>query len=373
MEDTPTYPAGRVFLEVRHGHGVGTRMELERFPLVIGRGSDADVRLPDAADRPTLSRRHARLNLVGGVLVVEDLSTNGTRVGERLLSRGEPFPLQYGQMLMLGTSIGVTIEKVDQPSPGENPYAEGQVNAGPRLEIRFLGPPTVRVDGREIPGSAWQTRKAFALFAFLVDHHPRAVAATRLVDTLWEDQSDDPRQVLHASVSRVRRALRSAQATGPDLIRHDHGLYSLSGVSALHYDVQRFEAAVDRGMGTDSLLDLEEATSLFGEFLEGSAEDWVQARRHHLTVRWHEATDRLAALYERAGAVPQARTVLQRVIARDPCHEPAWLALMRSSMAEGRRDEAVRQYEGCAAALRRHLDIAPGPELTTLLRRIQEK
>lgn len=372
MEDTPTYPAGRVFLEVRHGPGTGTRVELERFPLVIGRGSDADVQLPDAADRPTMSRLHVRLNLVGGVLVVEDLSTNGTCVGERLLPRGEPFPLQYGQVLMLGATTGVTVERVEQAPTGEGPRVEEVPLALPRLEVRFLGPPTVHLDGHEIPGSAWQTRKAFALLAFLVDHHPRAVAATRLVDTLWEDQLDDPRQVLHASVSRVRRALRSAHSANLDLIRHDHGLYSFNPACSLHYDVQRFEAAVERGLGSDSASDLEEAASLFGEFLEGNAEDWVQSRRHHLTARWHEATDRLAALYEAAGAVSQARSVLQRVIARDPCHEPAWLALMRRSVAEGRRDEAVRQYEACAAALRRHLDIAPGPELMGLFRSIQE-
>jgi pSer/pThr/pTyr-binding forkhead associated (FHA) protein len=50
--------------------------------LVVGRGTDADLRIND----PGVSRRHAELRLEAGDVVVEDLgSTNGTLVdGERV-------------------------------------------------------------------------------------------------------------------------------------------------------------------------------------------------------------------------------------------------------------------------------------------------
>jgi pSer/pThr/pTyr-binding forkhead associated (FHA) protein len=71
-----------------------------RFPFVIGRGPDSDLRLFD----PALSCRHCVLDLRNGRLIVGDLdSRNGTEVnGERI---GEPRPLADGDLLWVGGSV----------------------------------------------------------------------------------------------------------------------------------------------------------------------------------------------------------------------------------------------------------------------------
>lgn len=75
--------AGRQVLVVRSRHGeVGKRVTVDRFPFVIGRGSQAHL----ALDTEKASRMHARIEQIDGAWQVLDLgSANGTFLnGERL-------------------------------------------------------------------------------------------------------------------------------------------------------------------------------------------------------------------------------------------------------------------------------------------------
>lgn len=78
------------------------RSELMAHPLglTIGRHPALAERV---LDEPSVSRRHARLALDGGVLVVEDLnSLNGTLVDGEELEPFAPRRLSPGQTLTLG-------------------------------------------------------------------------------------------------------------------------------------------------------------------------------------------------------------------------------------------------------------------------------
>ena len=79
--------------------GPGTRHELTTGRNVIGRGTEADIRLPDTG----VSRKHVDVVLDGGTAMVEDLgSTNGTLVNGRRVSR---LALADGDVIRIGHSV----------------------------------------------------------------------------------------------------------------------------------------------------------------------------------------------------------------------------------------------------------------------------
>jgi hypothetical protein len=79
--------------------GPGTRHELTTGRNVIGRGTEADIRLPDTG----VSRKHVDVVLEGAVATAEDLgSTNGTLVNGRRISRQ---PLSDGDVIRIGHSV----------------------------------------------------------------------------------------------------------------------------------------------------------------------------------------------------------------------------------------------------------------------------
>jgi FHA domain-containing protein len=79
--------------------GPGTRHVLEPGSNVLGRGTDADIRLPDTG----VSRKHADVQLEGGTVTVEDLgSTNGTLVNGRRVGRQD---LADGDVIRIGHSV----------------------------------------------------------------------------------------------------------------------------------------------------------------------------------------------------------------------------------------------------------------------------
>jgi hypothetical protein len=79
--------------------GPGTKHVLAQGSNVLGRGTEADIRLPDTG----VSRKHADVQLHGGTVTVEDLgSTNGTLVNGRRVGRQE---LADGDVIRIGHSV----------------------------------------------------------------------------------------------------------------------------------------------------------------------------------------------------------------------------------------------------------------------------
>ena len=87
-------------LLVVEGENPGTRAELADAPLLIGRGSDAAIKLDD----DYVSTRHARIASSGDQWYVEDLgSTNGTYVGPVRIT--QPTTIGLGVQVRVGKTI----------------------------------------------------------------------------------------------------------------------------------------------------------------------------------------------------------------------------------------------------------------------------
>ncbi|MGE0448810.1 MAG: PP2C family protein-serine/threonine phosphatase [Vicinamibacterales bacterium] len=88
------------YLVALEGAEPGRIVEITTEPVTIGRDATQTIVVPDAE----LSRRHARVFVVAGMVLAEDLkSTNGTFVdGSRITS---PTPLNEGSLLRLGRQV----------------------------------------------------------------------------------------------------------------------------------------------------------------------------------------------------------------------------------------------------------------------------
>ncbi len=85
---------------VVEGANAGERAELDAAPILIGRGSDAAIRLDD----DYVSTRHARIAASGDQWFVEDLgSTNGTYIGSARIT--QPTTLTLGTQVRIGKTI----------------------------------------------------------------------------------------------------------------------------------------------------------------------------------------------------------------------------------------------------------------------------
>jgi pSer/pThr/pTyr-binding forkhead associated (FHA) protein len=85
---------------VVEGSNVGERAELDQAPILIGRGTDAAIRLDD----DYVSTRHARIASSADQWFVEDLgSTNGTYVGTARIT--QPTTLTLGTQVRIGKTI----------------------------------------------------------------------------------------------------------------------------------------------------------------------------------------------------------------------------------------------------------------------------
>jgi pSer/pThr/pTyr-binding forkhead associated (FHA) protein len=99
---TRTKPAKRprgapTHVVVLDGANAGETVPLDRAPILIGRGSDAAIRLDD----DYVSTRHARIASSGDQWFVEDLgSTNGTYMGAHRLT--QPTSLTLGSKVRIG-------------------------------------------------------------------------------------------------------------------------------------------------------------------------------------------------------------------------------------------------------------------------------
>ena len=82
------------------GPNAGQSVPLGTEPILLGRGTDAAIRLDD----DYVSTRHARFATNGEQWFVEDLgSTNGTFIGKQRVT--SPLPVQIGTSVRLGKTI----------------------------------------------------------------------------------------------------------------------------------------------------------------------------------------------------------------------------------------------------------------------------
>ena len=238
------------------------------------------------------------------------------------------------------------------------------------MEFRILGPLEVWSEGRQLPLGGLKPR---ALLAVLLLHANEVVAADRLIDDIWgEDSPKRAAVALRVNVSRLRKTLPA------DVLTTGSPGYFVR-VEPDELDLHRFERLVDEGrsllarrFAAEASERLRDALALWrGPALADFAyESFAQAAIGRLEEI------RLAALELRIeadlalGRHDELVGELEALVAEHPLRERLQMNLMTALYRSGRQAEALDAYQTARRALVDELGIEPSAGLQELERAI---
>ncbi len=236
---------------------------------------------------------------------------------------------------------------------------------GDGLGIRLLGAFAVRVAGTPVPDGAWRLRRAKSLVKALALAPERRLHREQVVELLWPG-GEPVGNGLHQVLYSARRALGAGEHL---LLRDD--VIVLAG-DDVWIDVDAFDAAAAAARHARTIDSYRAASDRYaGELLpEDRYEDWTTARRESLRETHLALLVELAELQAGADDVGGAIATLQRAVVEDELHEVAHRALIRLFAQDGRRQQALSQYQQLREVLRRELAADPDPETRRLYREI---
>jgi DNA-binding SARP family transcriptional activator len=246
------------------------------------------------------------------------------------------------------------------------------------LAVQCLGPFCVMHGERRL--EPWPSRRAKAVFKYLVVHRERPVAKETLMDVFWPDTGvSAARNNLNVAVHSLRRFLRDAHTEVSHVVFRD-GSYLIDPALPVWVDAAEFERLADAGEQheragrlPEAVRDLHAAEALYqgGLFDDDPYEEWMLARRRELQDRYVGVLERLGELYRVARDDRGCLDVARKVVAVEPFREAAHRELMRCYARQGQQHLALRQFLDCAAALQDVLDTRPEPQTLELYERIR--
>ena len=231
------------------------------------------------------------------------------------------------------------------------------------VRVRLLGTFLVSVGRRVIGEDAWRLKKAAALVKLLALAPDHRLHSEQLIEWLWPDldpvaAANNLRHTLHVA----RRILDPDPETASRYLRVHDGRLALCPVGTLWVDVEAFEEATRTARRGRESAAYRAAVDLYvGDLLpEDRYEGWAEQRREELRQKHLALLVEIAVLYEEQGELALAIAALRRVVEGDPAHEDAHVGLMRLLAANGRRREAIVQYQQLRRVLSEHLGVEPG-------------
>ena len=178
--------------------------------VVVGRGEDADVHLPDSK----ASRRHARFHVGdSGDIEIEELgSANGTYVLDRRLGSAEKVKVNAGEAIRIGTLL--LMIDFDRPAGARPPLARAELEA--RIEWE-------RARAEAMAG-------VFSVACVLADAGT-AAAALRSIDVVG-NYGVRQQAILLPGLTRDAAAVLARAFAGSDTVRTGVASYPADGSSA---------------------------------------------------------------------------------------------------------------------------------------------
>lgn len=226
------------------------------------------------------------------------------------------------------------------------------------IELAFLGTPLLRRGEQPVH---YARAKGLALLLYLAITRV-AQPREHMLDLLW------PESLPQAARKNMRNTLWSLRdALGDDVLVLNAANIQLS--AAVTVDVHRLEDGLLllEGGNIHDLLNV--VQQYRGPLADGLTvqeapefELWLTVERERIAATYVRLLTQVLRVYGNAGEWQQVIDYAQRLIAVDPLHESAHLAIIEAYMRLGQRTQATQQYALLTDILQRELAVAPLPE-----------
>ena len=246
----------------------------------------------------------------------------------------------------------------------------------PALYVTCFGRFEVRRSDQQI--TLCTSRSGQTILRYLITQPGHRASLDKIMDVCWpEDERPAALHKLRVAVSALRCSLNKDCSTqyGSGYILCKAEVYQLNPEVAVRSDVDDFLLLYQAGReakGRCMIEQYEAACNLYtGPFLiEDLYADWSLIQRTQLSNIHLLMCNVLADHYLGVGCYEDAVKWASRVLKENRCDENAHRKIMHAYAFQGRRDEALRQYQSCEHTLREELAMTPVPETTRLLQRI---
>ncbi len=246
---------------------------------------------------------------------------------------------------------------------------------GPELRIRVLGRTQVESLEDSFDGN-WLSERPGQILKYLVCERTRVVVVDEIAESIWPDAGRRGVANARFAIHRLRLKLepRRAAHDAPAFVVSRGSGYALDR-DRIWIDADEFERAIDEGRAAMARLDsaaaaqhLERANGLYrGAFLADEPyADWAIDERNRLAGMAVSALRVLTALAHERGDSTEAIRHLQRLAELEPLDSAVHRELIRALLAEGRRSDAKRRFDGFAQRLRRALGQEPEFDIRSL-------
>ncbi len=255
-------------------------------------------------------------------------------------------------------------------------YSDENSDTLPALYITCFGRFQVRRLGQTLV--LCSNRNAQSIFRYMMAQAEHRASMDILMALLWpEDEPVVAHHKLQVSVSALRRSLNQdyVNDAGSGYILCKNRVYELNPHVALQTDVDEFLEYYQAGRqssGNVMVAYYKRACDLYtGPFLcEDLYSDWSFIRRKQLNQIYLTMCNALADYCLETGRYEHAMRWIGDILKENRCDEGAHQQLMRVYAAQGRRSEALRQYQLCARILAEELGVQPTPETIRLFQAI---
>ncbi len=223
-----------------------------------------------------------------------------------------------------------------------------------------------------------RNRSGQAILRYLIAQPDYSASADTLMGVFWaEDSPEVARRKLQIAVSAARHSLNNGYSCDPGggYILCKNQFYQINSTVSIHSDVDEFLSlwkAGKQASASEATILYESACQLYsGPFLvEDIYSDWSFPRREQLHQIYLAMCRALANYYMEMSRYEEARKWTGAILKEDRCDEEAHRQLICIYSAEGRRSEALRQFQRCERILAEELGVSPMPETMQLLQNL---